>query len=336
MTNNILTSIDDIQERVGPLAGARDLKVIDFLDGHARHWLSFATFAFLAFDQEHELKLTVAGGTSGFIDTTDDHTLRIPISHVDAPSPAVPGTPFGSLILVPGMRETLRINGRVSALQDDTILVTVHECYLHCAKALMRSAFWDANEHVDGPESVDAFVQISPFMALATVNAEGHVDVSPKGDPAGSLLHYSGGDELWYSDRPGNRRIDSFRNIMERASVSLLALIPGCDHMLSVRGSCEIRVDEDKLASFEVQGKRPKLVTRVSIEESQIVTSKALSASSMWPVQSIPEINAAEIFKSHFKQSKERGLGVSMTRVVASLPGVIERGLATDYKNNLY
>src|SRR3546814_15301730 len=71
--------------------------------------------------------------------------LSIPLAMLDDPALAVPGASFGSLFLVPGIGETLRINGRVAAVADGVARIAVAECYIHCAKALIRSGFWSAD-----------------------------------------------------------------------------------------------------------------------------------------------------------------------------------------------
>lgn len=113
--------------------------------------------------------------------------------------------------------------------------VVVEECYLHCAKALIRSAFWSTQPitieaeyeyEYEAKAKVVTLLAGCHFMALATVDAEGRTDVSPKGDPAGKLLQWRDGAAR-YSDRPGNRRVDSFRNILMQPHVAALAMVPG-------------------------------------------------------------------------------------------------------------
>ncbi|MEM7019564.1 MAG: pyridoxamine 5'-phosphate oxidase family protein [Pseudomonadota bacterium] len=333
--SDILTDVDAVQERVGKLAGARDMKVIDFLDPHAKRWLSLSSLIFLAFGDEQSLCMTLGGGSAGFVEADDERSLRVPLALLEAPRLAAEGMAFGSLSLVPGMTETLRINGRVKSVQDSCLALTVEECYLHCGKALLRSDFWaPQTTHEISDENANLIPQ-SRLMALATISANGQVDVSPKGDPAGALLQEDAGN-LWYPDRPGNRRIDSFRNIVERPDVAVIALAPGCQQFLEVTGSAAISTDESQLKAFEVQGKQPKLVTRIEVKQMAIKNSKAMADAALWPVTTSADINSAEIFKSHVKLSKERGLGASITRTIVSVPGLLKRSLDSDYKDNMY
>ncbi|MEM7018234.1 MAG: pyridoxamine 5'-phosphate oxidase, partial [Pseudomonadota bacterium] len=101
-------------------------------------------------------------------------------------------------------------------------------------------------------------------------------------------------------------------------------------------GTAEISTDESWLKSFEVQGKQPKLVTRIKVRQMAVKNSTALAKAALWPVTMPADVNAAEIFKSHIKLSKERGLGASITRTIVSVPGLLKRSLDSDYKNNMY
>src|SRR3546814_15012643 len=91
-------------------------------------------------------------------------------------------------------------------------------------------------------------------MALATIDAAGCADLSPKGDPAGAMAHIAG-DQLWFADRPGNRRADSFRNIIAQPRIAAALLIPGSSHIAIIRGTAMLTDDANARASFEVQGK---------------------------------------------------------------------------------
>ena len=129
--------------------------------------------------------------------------LQLPLATVDAPQQVREGAGFGSLFFSPGLGETLRINGRVQWLRDGVIGIAVSECYLHCAKALMRSAFWEGG--AERPDDTSPLA-LSPFLVTATMHRDGSVDVSPKGDPAGAMLQLHD-DRIWFADRPGNRRM---------------------------------------------------------------------------------------------------------------------------------
>lgn len=337
IVSTLVTDLDTLQGHVGRLPGPRDLKVIDFLDDHALRWLVASPFMFATFGDANGLAVTAGGGEAGFLRVTDPGYIQVPMALLDDPHLAREGQGFGSLFLVPGVEETLRINGRVRGIADGHIGIAVEECYLHCAKAFMRSGFWTA-QPLDSNTTLDAatFVEHSRFMALATIDKEGRADVSPKGDPAGSLLK-SHQDAVWYPDRPGNRRVDSFRNILTQPRIAALAVIPGSLEVMHVTGTASVSTDETVRASFAVNEKTPKLVTRIERTELNIRRSEALSRARLWPtVQTVTDIDTAEIFKAHIKLSRVSGVEATIARASVSIPGLMRKGLEHDYKKNLY
>lgn len=281
--------------------------------------------------------MTAGGGETGFLRVTDPQSIQLPLTLLDDPSLAREGQGFGSLFLVPGIDETLRINGRVRGVADGHIGVAVEECYLHCAKAFMRSGFWSATPvEVNVISDAAAFVEQSRFMALATMDNDGRADVSPKGDPAGVLLK-AHQDAMWYPDRPGNRRVDSFRNILTQPRIAAMAVIPGSLDVMHVTGVASVSTDEAVRASFAVNEKTPKLVTRIQHAECIVRRSEALSRARLWPaVQTATGLEPAEIFKAHIKLSRVGGAEAALARASVSIPGMMRKGLDHDYKKNLY
>ena len=331
-----LTDIDTIQERVGKLPGPRDMKVIDFLDAHALRWLSLSSFCILVLRDAGAPVMTAAGGDAGFVTAQDEQHIELPLDCADDGAVLRKGASFGALFFLSGMTETLRVNGRVNEVTDGVAALTVQECYLHCGKALMRSDFWSPVEAVDSAGTVEEVIQQSRLLALGTVDANGNADVSPKGDPAGRLLHKTA-HAVWYPDRPGNRRIDSFRNILAQPQVALLALVPGSASVLLITGEAIISDDLEQRQVFAVKDKLPTLVTRVAISHAALQQSQALARAKLWPARPAPEgLRAADIFRDHMKLSKEKGLGARVARAAVSVPGLLKRGLESDYEKNMY
>ena len=142
---------------------------------------------------------------------------------------------------------------------------------------------------------------------------------------------------ICFADRPGNRRIDSFRNIIEQPAVSLIAMVPGCEEILEITGVAELCVDENLLQDFSFQGKKPKLITKIQPETTRVRSCQAIARSALWPAKAVPgDLKSAEIFKAHIKQSKESSVQAKLARAAMSLPGAVEKGLEFDYKNNMY
>lgn len=331
-----LTKIEQVEKLVGRPPGPRDLKVIDHLDEHAQRWLSHARFAGVAFGSGAGIQLTLAGGQPGFTVAPDAKTLSLPLAALDDAAACEAQCSFGALFIVSGMEETLRVNGRVTQVEDGRATLAVDECYLHCAKSFRRSGFWEAASEGASGRSPEAFLKDARFLMLATMNASGQVDVSPKGDPAGLLIQQHDG-AVCFADRPGNRRIDGFRNIIEQPGVCLIAVIPGHSDIVAVDGTADLLADKGLAQQFAVQGKAPKLVTRVVTGAMRPGDSAAIAMAGLWPAGTTPDdLVPSEIFKAHVKKSKENSLQAKVARAAVSVPGAMEAGLERDYKKNMY
>jgi uncharacterized protein len=123
-------------------------------------------------------------------------------------------------------------------------------------------------------------IEAAPFVVVATAGPEG-LDCSPKGDPAG-FVRILDDQTLAIPDRPGNNRLDGYRNIVRDARVSLLFLIPGVGESLRVNGRGSISVDPDLMASFAINGKLPRSVLIVHIDSVFFHCSKAAVRAKLW------------------------------------------------------
>jgi hypothetical protein len=335
MTDQI-TDVAALEACVGKVPGPLDLKVMDHLDDSALRWLALSPLLFATFADAGSIGITLGAGVRGFVRADDPRRLRLPAASLDDPLLARTGASFGSLMMVPGIGETLRVNGRVAAVEGGEIEIAVEECYLHCAKALIRSGFWAAAPQAEAPAQAGDFLAATRFMALASVDREGRADLSPKGDPAGAMLRLHA-DSAWYADRPGNRRVDSFRNILTQPRIAALALIPGAGRVALLSGRARITTDASMRAAFAVGERTPKIVTRVEDLRLDLRDSAALRRARPWPAPAAPEgIDPAAMFVAHVKQSKVNGLQAKLARAALSVPGLMEKGLQHDYKKNLY
>ena len=336
MADESIRTVAALKAAVGARPAAADLKVIDHLDAHARRWLAASPLAFAGFSDAAQITVTAAGDAPGFATAPDERTLRLPRAALDEAGRAVPGCGAGLLFLVPGLGETLRVNGRVAAVDGEAVEIVVEECYAHCAKALLRSAFWQPASDEE-PGDVAAFVQASRFMALATADASGNTDVSPKGDPAGSLVRAFGGC-IGFADRPGNRRTDSLRNLLTRPSAAALLIVPGQARVAVIQGRASLSADLQQRQAFAVQDKTPKLVTRIESSVIALRESAALKRAQPWARPATPpaDIDPAAIFAAHVRLNKTGGLQAALARGVVSIPGLMRKGLDQDYKRNLY
>lgn len=127
-----------------------------------------------------------------------------------------------------------------------------------------------------------AWLDASPFCVLATADDQGACDASPKGDPAGSLVHVIDERTLAIAERPGNRRVDGYRNVLSNPRVGLLFLIPGRGDTLRVNGRARLVSEAPFFDDMAVKGHRPLLAMVVEIEELFHHCSKAFLRSELW------------------------------------------------------
>ena len=121
----------------------------------------------------------------------------------------------------------------------------------------------------------------SPLGFVATTDADGSVDVSPKGDPPG-FVHVIDDTTIAIPERPGNKRVDGYRNVLERPHVGTLFLIPGRGDTLRINGTARTLADADYFDAMTVKGKRPILVLEIDVEEVFFHCAKAFLRSDAW------------------------------------------------------
>jgi PPOX class probable FMN-dependent enzyme len=122
----------------------------------------------------------------------------------------------------------------------------------------------------------------SPFCVMATSSADGACDASPKGDPAGHLVHVLDDTTIALAERPGNRRADGYRNILENPHVGLNFFIPGRGDTLRVNGRARLVSEAPFFDAMVVQGHRPVLAVVVEIDELFHHCAKAFLRSGLW------------------------------------------------------
>ena len=125
------------------------------------------------------------------------------------------------------------------------------------------------------------FIERSPFLCLATADADGRCDVSPRGDPRG-FVRILDDVTLLVPERPGNRLADSLRNILQNPYVGLLFVIPGVSDTFRVNGRATLTTDAGLLAPCAIEGKAPRLGILVDIEAAYTQCSKAFLRSQLW------------------------------------------------------
>jgi PPOX class probable FMN-dependent enzyme len=139
------------------------------------------------------------------------------------------------------------------------------------------------------------WLAISPFCILATSDAAGHCDASPKGDPAGRLIHVLDDTTVAIAERPGNRRADGYINVLANPHVGIISMIPGRNETLRINGRARLVRDAPFFDDLMVRGRRPILALLVDIEQIFFHCPKAFMRSHLWE----PETWRADALPSH-------------------------------------
>ncbi len=177
-------------------------------------------------------------------------------------------------------------------------------------------------DHLD--KHCRAFIELSPFVVVATVDASGRVDASPRGDAPGFVAVL---DErnLLIPDRTGNKRADTTINVTTNPHVGLLFMVPGIDETLRVNGSVRVTIDPAVLLPFAVGGKAAVSGLLVTAEEVFFHCGKPLIRADLWN----PDLRIA------------RGCFPSLGKILADQisggnAAEYERGIEESYRTRLY
>ena len=139
--------------------------------------------------------------------------------------------------------------------------------------------------HID--EICRRFIAACPFVLVATRGADGRIDLSPKGDPPG-FVNVLDEKTLAIPDRPGNHRLDTFDNLLTHPEIGLLFLIPGNGDTLRVSGKGRIVRDRSLQERLAVDGKPPKLILVVTVEQAFMHCAKCVVRSRLWTTELWP------------------------------------------------
>nr|WP_232725453.1 MSMEG_1061 family FMN-dependent PPOX-type flavoprotein [Bacillus sp. FJAT-44742] len=148
------------------------------------------------------------------------------------------------------------------------------------------------------------FISKSPFLVISSSDNFGFSDISPRGDGPG-FVFIRDEKNVVIPERPGNRRVDTLRNILAQPQVGLLFFIPGLGETLRVHGRATLITDQDILEEMAVKGKKPLLGINVEVEECFIHCAKAFKRSGLWNPSTWESIDdlppAAKMIADHMK-----------------------------------
>jgi PPOX class probable FMN-dependent enzyme len=126
----------------------------------------------------------------------------------------------------------------------------------------------------------------SPFCLIATSDADGNCDASPKGDPAGQLVYVLDDTTIAIGERPGNRRADGYRNVLINPHAGIISIIPGRNETLRINGRARVLRDAPFFDEMTVRGHRPVLALLIEIDQIFFHCAKAFMRSELWQPQS--------------------------------------------------
>lgn len=133
-------------------------------------------------------------------------------------------------------------------------------------------------------EVMKEFISKSPLVFISTIDTNGQVDISPKGDPCGFVKIDTYGN-LLIPERPGNRLTLGFRNILKNKGIGLIFIVPNQRETLRVKGVASLHNEPNTLAKLQAKGKPALLCTYVDVKECFMHCGKALIRSKLWQPQ---------------------------------------------------
>lgn len=129
------------------------------------------------------------------------------------------------------------------------------------------------------------FIQLSPFVVVASSSPTQTMDASPRGGAPG-FVKSPNERTLVIPDAPGNNRLDTLENIIGTGQIGLLFMIAGVDETLRVNGTARLSCSEEDVQVFAGEKRRPKLVIVVRVTEAYLHCAKALMRSGLWQISS--------------------------------------------------
>ncbi len=277
-----LATVEEVEDVVGRPASVIMLKQLGALDEGCVDLLGRSPIAGFGYrDAQGTSTTTFVGGKPGFVRVHSPS--RISFAMDDAAD-----GPASLLFLLPGVGETLRVNGVVRRGAFE-----VREAYIHCAQAVLRSGLWQPPSPAvapapevagDGPlaqPGVADFLATAPFLALSTWDSQGGSDTSPRGEQH-AVARVLDDRTLLIADRRGNKRADSLHNMVQDDRLSLAALVPGRTGVLQMRGRGTITVAPTLLEPLSLRGLPPHAALLIDVEHAELTPSDAVTRARLW------------------------------------------------------
>ena len=130
-------------------------------------------------------------------------------------------------------------------------------------------------------EHCQSMVRLAPFVCIATSGEGGMLDISPRGDPPGSIQILDP-SHLLIPDRRGNNRLDTLTNLTQNPEIALFFVVPGVLETLRISGRGQIIHDDPRLELCAIDGKVPVTGILVEVRKACLQCGKALKRSALW------------------------------------------------------
>lgn len=319
-----LSTVDDVESVVGRPASMIMLKQVGALDEGCATVLAHCPLAGFGYRDAAGLsRTTFVGGTPGFARVHSPTRISFALNDSAA-------RPASLLFLLPGVGETLRVNGSASTRRGGEVIFDVEEAYVHCAQAVLRSGLWQppapaepAPEVGDGPLALPGiadFLAAAPFLALSTWDSSGGSDTSPRGE-LNAVARIVDGRTLVIADRKGNKRADTLHNLLQDDRLSFAALVPGRTGVLHVRGRGAITVNPAVLEPLSLRGTPPHAALLIDVEAVELTANDAVARARLWtPAAHVEVLDLMAIASRHLAaNSAGRPSGV-LLRIAGLVP----------------
>jgi uncharacterized protein len=329
-----MTTVDEIETTLGRPPSMIMLKQIRALDDGCRIVLAHCPLAAFGYrDADGVSRTTFIGGTTGFVRVHSSTRMSFILPDGEAHGPV------SFIFLLPGVGETLRVNGSVVKRKGAETFVDIEEAYVHCAQAVIRSRLWQPPVPAEPAPAVEGegplcgpgvaeFLAAAPFLALSTWDKSGGGDTSPRGDRP-TVARILDGRTLVIPDRKGNKRADSLRNLLQDDQLSFAALVPGRTGVLHVSGRGSITDDPALLETMALRGTPPHAALLVDVAHAEVTASEAVTRSRVWTAAAhlergtAPDLMAlaGDHLAANMTDTK-RGLLARVLKAVAGIPGI--------------
>lgn len=286
----LLSTVEQVEATVGRPNALINLKQLDRLDDDSATVLAHSPIAGFGYrDELGNRRATFVGGTPGFVRVHTPRRISLP-TPADEPGPISGGVSF--VFLLPGVGETLRLNGAVTGQDRSRIQVEIQEAYVHCPRCILRSRLWEPASTRRAPSAkpgagplgdprVRDFLDTMPFFVVTTGDTIGGSDTSPRGDQPG-FVRVLDGATVAIPDRKGNQRADTLHNLLQDDRIAIAALRPGRPQILRLHGTAAITADPDLLATMALRGMSPHAALLIKVDAAEVVENSAVTTARLW------------------------------------------------------